>query len=540
MVVNTTGSTLRSAMVGSTKAWDDSGTALGVSSVPASAEASLFILDESADNVGIAMHPLAVGDVVAHAGRPLHVRSAVPARHKIALADIEVGDSVWKLGHTIGVATARIRVGEHVHTHNLGLPPKQLAAVSRKAEARRSWHPGAEVTRESFLGYRRKDGRVGTRNYIGILPSVNCAATVARLAATAAAPRLASMSSCDGVIALAHDLGCGMAQGTMEDEFLRRVLRGYATHPNLVAVVVVTLGCEVNQPENFLDGTAAHVEHLCIQELGGTSATVDTIVERVGVLAASERREREPVPLSELTLGLQCGGSDAASAITANPTLGVASDLLVAAGGRVILGETPEIFGAEQLLRERAVTAEIGDRIDDKIAWWLDYAARNGVELDSNPSAGNREGGITTIWEKSLGAVLKGGTAPLSDVVDYAEPVAKPGLTFMDTPGYDPVSATGMVAGGANVLAFTTGRGSVYGSRPVPCLKISSTTQLFERMPHDIDFDAGGATTRNAQLEHGTRLFEAVVRMASGEHSKSELLGFGAEEIVPWRVGAVL
>jgi altronate hydrolase len=528
-------------MGSATEAWDDSGTALGVSSGPASTESALFILDESVDNVGIAMRPLAAGEIIAHRGESLEVRTEVPARHKMALVDIEAGESIQKLGHSIGVATTRIAAGEHVHVHNLAVPPAQRAAAASSTEAKGPWHPGVEAARSSFLGYRRPDGRAGTRNYIGILPSVNCAATVARLAATVAAPRLTAGTSCDGVIALAHDLGCGMAQGTTEDELLRRTLRGYATHPNLAAVVVVTLGCEVNQPENFLDGSASHVEHLSIQELGGTSATVAAIVERVGAIAESlEKLEREPVPLSELTLGLQCGGSDAASAITANPTLGVASDLLVAAGGRVILGETPEIFGAEQLLRERAVTPEIGDRIDEKIAWWLDYAARNGVELDSNPSAGNHEGGITTIWEKSLGAVLKGGSAPLSDVVEYAEPVTKPGLTFMDTPGYDPVSATGMVAGGANVLAFTTGRGSVYGSRPVPCIKISSTTQLFERMPDDIDFDAGGATTRSEQLERGARLFEAIVEMASGELSKSELLGFGAEEIAPWRVGAVL
>src|SRR4029077_1377399 len=318
----------------------------------------------------------------------------------------------------------------------------------------------------------RPDGRVGTRNYIGILPSVNCAATVARLAAAAAAPRLMGIPSCDGVIALAHELGCGLERDTTEDELLRRTLRGYATHPNLVAVVVVTLGCEVNQPENFLDGSAAEVEYLSIQELGGTNATVAAIVDRIGVIAESfEKLVRRPVPLSELVLGLQCGGSDAASAITANPTLGVASDLLVAAGGRVILGETPEIFGAEQLLRRRAVSPDVARRIDETMAWWLDYAARNGVVLDNNPSAGNREGGITTIWEKSLGAFLKGGSSPLRDVVGYAEPVVEPGLTFMDTPGYDPVSATGMVAGGANILAFTTGRGSVFGSRPVPCLK---------------------------------------------------------------------
>ncbi len=529
------------AMGSATEAWDDSGTARGVASDPTSDASPLFVLDETVDNVGIAMQPLAEGDVVSYGSTSLNVRTAVPARHKIALVDIDAGEAVRKLGHTIGIATTGIAAGEHVHVHNLAVPPAQRAAGSRPGETRGAWRPGVDSALTSFLGYVRPNGCVGTRNYVGILPSVNCAATVARLAATAAAPRLMGIPSCDGVIALSHDLGCGMAQGTTEDEVLRRTLRGYATHPNLVAVVVVTLGCEVNQPENFLDGSAAEVEQLSIQELGGTNATVAAIVERIGVIAESfGELERRPVPLSELTLGLQCGGSDAASAITANPTLGVASDLLVAAGGRVILGETPEIFGAEQLLRERALTPEIAARIDEKIAWWLDYAARNGVELDSNPSAGNREGGITTIWEKSLGAVLKGGSAPLSDVVDYAAPVVRRGLTFMDTPGYDPVSATGMVAGGANVLAFTTGRGSVYGSRPVPCLKISSTTQLYERMPDDIDFDAGGATTRVAQLERGAQLFEAIVQMASGELSKSELLGFGAEEISPWRVGAVL
>jgi altronate hydrolase len=523
------------------EAWDDSGTAPGVASHPTSVGSPLFVLDETLDNVGIAMQPLAPGDVVSYGGASINVRTAVPARHKIALVDIGDGDMIRKLGHVIGIATTGISAGEHVHVHNLAVPPAQRAPASRPGDTRGAWHPGVEAALTSFLGYVRPDGRVGTRNYIGILPSVNCAATVARLAATVAAPRVAGIPACDGVIALAHELGCGMAQGTTEDELLRRTLRGYATHPNLAAVVVVALGCEVNQPENFLDGSPVEVEHVSIQELGGTNATVAAIVDRIGALAGSfEKLRRRPVPLSELTLGLQCGGSDAASAITANPTLGVASDLLVAAGGRVILGETPEIFGAEQLLRERAETPEVGARIDEKIAWWLDYAARNGVELDSNPSAGNREGGITTIWEKSLGAVLKGGSAPLSDVVDYAAPVVSRGLTFMDTPGYDPVSATGMVAGGANVLAFTTGRGSVYGSRPVPCLKISSTTQLYERMPHDIDFDAGGATTRAAQLERGAELFEAIVQMASGELSKSELLGFGAEEISPWRVGAVL
>src|SRR6266404_2891362 len=402
----------RFAMGSATEAWDDSGTARGVASDPTSSASPLFVLDETVDNVGIAMQPLAAGDVVSYGGTSLNVRTAVPVRHKIALVEIDAGETVRKLGHVIGVATTGIVAGEHVHVHNLGVPPAQRAAASPASGTGGAWRPGVETELTSFLGYVRPNGSVGTRNYIGILPSVNCAATVARLAATVAAPRVTGVPSCDGVIALGHELGCGMAQGTTEDELLRRTLRGYAIHPNLAAVIVVTLGCEVNQPENFLDGSAAEVEHVSIQELGGSNATVAAIVERIAEIAGSfEKHQRRPVPLSELTLGLQCGASDSASAITANPTLGVASDLLVAAGGRVVLGETPEIFGAEHLLRERAVTPAVAKRIDDVIAWWIDYASHNGVELDDNPSTGNREGGITTIWEKSLGALLKGGSA---------------------------------------------------------------------------------------------------------------------------------
>jgi len=523
-------------------AWDDSGTAGGSGLHAQTLDApGVFIPDEETDNVGIAIEELRPGDLIEVGQGELAVRSVIPAGHKIALVDLAPRDWVFKLGHRIGEATAAIRAGEHVHSHNLGVRRDRPAAVAAGRPDAGAWRPPAAPKQGHFLGYRRPDGRVATRNYIGILPSVNCAATVARLAAAAAGAQIAGLPGCDGVVALAHDLGCAMAEGTPGDELLRRTLRGYAVHPNLAGVIVVTLGCEVNQPENFLTGSAAQVAHVSIQELGGTNATVAALVQQVVAMAAGlEQLERERAALSELTLGLQCGGSDAASAITANPTLGVASDLLVAAGGRVVLGETPEIFGAEQLLRQRAVTPDIARRIDERIAWWIDYAARNGVLLDNNPSTGNREGGITTIWEKSLGAFLKGGTSPLQDVVGYAEPVVEPGLTFMDTPGYDPVSATGMVAGGANVLAFTTGRGSVFGSRPVPCLKISSTTQLYERMSGDIDFDAGSATTRTLQLERGAELFDAIVRMASGEPTKSEGLGFGAEEIAPWKVGAVL
>jgi len=523
--------------------WDDSGTSAGVGLRAATADVPrVFVPDEAVDDVGIAMQDLSPDDLVQAGERQVRVRTAVPAGHKIALVALQAGDSVRKLGHAIGQATVPIEAGEHVHVHNMAVRTERRVPAGQDAnEDVSSWHSPVAPTRETFLGFRRPDGRVGTRNYIGILPSVNCAATVGRLGAAAGGQRIAGLPSCDGVIALNHDLGCAMAEGTTGDEILRRTLRGYALHPNLAAVIVVSLGCEVNQPENFLTESAARIEHLTIQDFGGTSATVSAIVDRIAAIApAFQEFEREPIPLSELTLGLQCGGSDAASAITANPTLGIASDLLVAAGGRVVLGETPEIFGADHLLRERAATPAIAKRIDQLIAWWVDYAAHNGVELDNNPSTGNREGGITTIWEKSLGALLKGGSSPLMDVVDYAEPVTRAGLTFMDTPGYDPVSATGMVAGGATVLAFTTGRGSVYGSRPVPCLKISSTTELYERMPDDIDFDAGAASTRRIQLERGVELFEAIVGMASGEPSKSEILGFGAEEIAPWKVGAVL
>jgi altronate hydrolase len=524
----------------SSGAWDDSGTAGGSAQRATLDAPGVFVPDEGTDNVGIAIKDLGPGDLIDVGKGQLGIRSVVPAWHKIALVDLAPGDWVFKLGHRIGEATAPIEAGEHVHSHNLGLRRDRPAEEAGRPAAR-GWRSPVAPMHDHYLGYRRPDGRVATRNYIGILPSVNCSATVARLAAAAAGVQIAGLPGCDGVIALTHDLGCAMAEGTPGDELLRRTLRGYAVHPNLAGVIVVTLGCEVNQPENFLTGSAAQVAHVSIQELGGTNATIAALVQHVIAMAAGlEQLEREPVPLSELTLGLQCGGSDAASAITANPTLGVASDLLVAAGGRVVLGETPEIFGAEELLRQRAVTPEIARRIDETMAWWLDYAARNGVVLDNNPSTGNREGGITTIWEKSLGAFLKGGSSPLQDVVGYAEPVIAPGLTFMDTPGYDPVSATGMVAGGANVLAFTTGRGSVFGSRPVPCLKISSTTQLYERMSGDIDFDAGAATTRELQLERGAELFDAIVRMASGEPTKSEGLGFGAEEIAPWKLGAVL
>ena len=472
----------------------------------------------------------------------------IPAGHKVAVRAIAADAPVHKYGQVIGIASRDIPAGAHVHVHNLivgqhaarGRGDGDASERQDGLKGRTTWSAPAVPTRTHFLGYRRPDGRAATRNYIAVLPSVNCSATVSRIIAQRADALYRGAPGLDGVIALTHEQGCGMAEGTAGDEILRRTLRGYAGHANLVKVMMVSLGCEINQPENVF-GDAVPVETLAIQDLGGSAATVNAGLARIEqYVAETASLRREPIPVSELTLGLQCGGSDAYSGLTANPTLGVAADLLVAAGGKAVLGETPEIYGAEHILRVRAADRALAERIDELIAWWRQYTAVHGAEMDNNPSKGNHDGGITTIWEKSLGAVLKSGTTPLNDVVGYAEPVTAPGLTFMDTPGYDPVSATGMVAGGANLLAFTTGRGSLFGSRPVPCLKISTTSGLYDRMRGDIDFDAGPAMSHTGQLTYGTALFEALVDMASGRSSKSEELGFGTEEIVPWRIGAVM
>jgi len=491
------------------------------------------------DDVGLVVGDVSKGTPIRTAAGVVTAIDDIPAGHKVAVRAIPADAPVHKYGEVIGIARQDIPPGAHVHLHNLGVGRHTAGATPVRAAAP-IWSPPTAPTRDHFLGYRRADGRAGTRNYIAVLPTVNCSATVARMIAQTASVTHAGVPGLDGVIALTHDLGCGMAEGTPGDDILRRTLRGYAGHPNIAAVLTISLGCEVNQPEHVFGANSA-TETLGIQELGGTAATVNAALARIAELVpAVAALRREPIGVAELVLGLQCGGSDAYSGLTANPTLGVAADLFVAAGGRVILGETPEIYGAEHLLRNRAATDEIGRRIDDLIVWWQEYTARNGATLDSNPSTGNKAGGITTIWEKSLGAVLKAGTSTLRDVVAYAEPVTTAGLTFMDTPGYDPVSATGMVAGGANLLAFTTGRGSVFGSRPTPCLKISTTSRLYEHMRGDMDFDAGPAMSRADQVHYGVRMFEALVEMASGTPSKSEAFGFGAEEIVPWRMGAVV
>jgi altronate hydrolase len=474
----------------------------------------------------------------------------VPRGHKVAVRDIPAGTAVRKYGQVIGVATAPIAAGEHVHTHNLGMlelaqdyefgtdvrPVEPVTAAGGSGAAGAQGEPAEPLT---FQGIVRPDGRVATRNYIGILTSVNCSATVAKMIA-GRFPALDDHPNVDGVVALTHGTGCGMAADGEGIALLRRTLNGYARHPNFAALLVIGLGCEVNQLTGFdlPDGTPT----MTIQELGGTAATVRAGVERIReLLPVANEVERVPLPVSELVLGLQCGGSDAYSGITANPALGAAADLLVRHGGTAILAETPEVYGAEHLLTRRAVSRPVGERLIERIRWWESYTKSHGGSMDNNPSPGNKEGGLTTILEKSLGAVAKGGTSPLTAVYEYAEPVSERGFVFMDSPGYDPCSVTGEVASGANVVCFTTGRGSVFGCRPVPSLKLASNSEMYQAMAEDMDINCGAITDGEYSVaEMGQQIFDLVVATASGRRTASEELGFGDEEFVPWQLGAVM
>ena len=497
------------------------------------------------DTVAVAREDLTAGTRVALGETVLVLRDDVPAGHKVAVRDVPAGDPVRKYGSLIGLATAPLVAGDHVHVHNLGM-----------AEIERDYAFGTDAVvpdvlpleqRATFAGIRRSDGRVGTRNYIGVLTSVNCSAQAAkRIAAAFSAPdALDAYPDVDGVVALTHGTGCGMASAGEGFTLLRRVLTGYARHANFGALLVVGLGCEVNQVAALtldLDLPAdVPVVTMGIQDLGGSLATVREGVARIReLLPVVDAVRREPVPVSELVLGLNCGGSDGWSGITANPALGAAVDLLVQHGGTAVLGETPEVYGAEHLLTRRATSEQVGRQLLDRIAWWERYTADNGGDMDNNPSPGNKAGGITTILEKSLGAVAKGGTTALAAVYEYAERVTGRGFTFMDTPGYDPVSVTGIVAGGAQVMCFTTGRGSVLGSKPAPTIKLATNTDVYRRMTDDMDLDCGVVLDGVSVQEQGRAIFDLVLATASGQRTKSEELGFGDEEFQPWQLGAVM
>ncbi|MBB4065640.1 UxaA family hydrolase [Gellertiella hungarica] len=498
---------------------------------------------QPSDNVVIALKDLAAGAVVEGLEGPL--KQAVPRGHKIAVRAIPAGSNVYRYGQIIGQAKADIAAGEHVHVHNLGMGEhtQDYAFASQSIAL-----PPVTESR-TFMGYRRADGKVGTRNYIGILTTVNCSGSVAKFIAEAAEKSgfLDDYPNIDGIVPIMHSSGCGMSGAGSENyTTLFRTLSGYARNPNFGGVLLLGLGCEVMQIPDLVGGRKIRADgmlrYMTIQQEGGTRKTIERGLEALrGVAEFANQAVRTPQPVSEITVGMQCGGSDGYSGITANPALGHASDLLVRHGGTTILSETSEIYGAEHLLTRRAETVEVGEKLIERIRWWEDYTARNGGEMDNNPSPGNKRGGLTTILEKSLGAVAKGGTAPLRDVYKFGEPIDKKGFVFMDSPGFDPCSVTGQVASGANLIVFTTGRGSVSGYKPVPCIKIATNSEMYERIRDDMDLNCGDIVTHGVSIEEkGRELFELMIRIASGEQSKSEELGFGAAEFVPWQIGAVM
>ena len=493
------------------------------------------------DNVVTATRTLEAGTVV----ETTQTCGIIPRNHKLATRDIAVGEAVRKYAQVIGYASEHIPAGSHVHTQNVEF--RKTSADYDFATDLRPVTPVGEDAQDSFMGYRRENGRVGTRNYIGILTSVNCSATAARMIASAFGPEeMAQYPNVDGVVAFVHGTGCGMAGAGEGFEALQRVMWGYARNPNHGGVLMVGLGCEMNQIDWLLEAYGLKqgplFKTMNIQDSMGLAKTVEAGIAMVReMLPEVNKVTREPCPASELMVALQCGGSDALSGVTANPALGYACDLLVAQGGTGVLAETPEIYGAEHLLTRRAADAATGRRLVELIEWWQDYTERNRGSMDNNPSPGNKKGGLTTILEKSLGAASKGGTSPLTGVYRYAEPVTARGFTFMDSPGYDPASVTGQIASGCNLVTFTTGRGSAFGSKPSPCIKIATNTEMYERLVSDMDINAGAMLTEGQSLEEkGREIYQMLLDVASGAPSKSEAQGLGDYEFVPWQIGATM
>lgn len=491
------------------------------------------------DNIAVALNGFDAGAEI----DGITLRARIDRGHKVAVAPISAGQVVRRYGQMIGIAQADIAAGEHVHSHNLAM-----------GDHRQDYAFGADVMPlpplkdpPSFMGYHRADGQVGTRNYLGILTTVNCSGSVARFIAEAAERTdWLAQSGIDGVVPVVHGTGCGMSGLNEGYDTLFRTLSGYARNPNFAGILLVGLGCEVMQVADLVGQGKLRSDGLyrfmTIQNTGGTRRTIEAGLEHLQQMAEQAGRiERRPAPVSALTIGMQCGGSDGYSGITANPSLGIASDMLVRAGGTSILSETPEIYGAEHLLTRRAVAPEVGEKLVQQIKWWEGYTARNGGEMDNNPSPGNKRGGLTTILEKSLGAVAKGGSAPLVGVYDYGERIDRKGFVYMDSPGYDPCSVTGQVASGANLIVFTTGRGSVSGYKPVPCIKLATNTDMYDRMSEDMDLNCGDIVSAGVSLsDKGAEIFDMLVRVASGAQTKSEMLGFGGAEFVPWQIGAVM
>ncbi|CAE6723138.1 UxaA family hydrolase [Paraburkholderia nemoris] len=502
---------------------------------------SLTIKLNDNDDVVIARSALAAGTAIPELGG-LVLRDDIPPAHKVALRHIEPGGAVRRYGQIIGFACKVISPGDHVHIHNM-----TMGDFARDYAFGTDVKPTEATTSQlTFEGFRRSDGRVATRNYIGVISTVNCSATVTKLVTQhfSTPGALDAYPNVDGIVPITHSFGCCIDHNGEGIQQLRRTIGGYAKHPNFAGVLIIGLGCEANQmgamfiAEGMQPGPL--MVPLVMQEQGGTQKTVDAAIAAVRkMLPVANEATREPLPISHLSIALQCGGSDGYSGITANPALGAAVDLLVQHGGTAILTETPEIYGAEHLLTRRAIRPDVGEKIVERIHWWEQYAKREKGSIDNNPTPGNKAGGLTTILEKSLGAVAKSGSSPLMGVYRYAETVDVKGLVFMDAPGYDPMGATGQIASGANLVVFTTGRGSCFGAKPAPSIKVATNTSMYNRMTDDMDINCGEIMDGTATVEQkGQEIFKTIIQVASGKQSKSEALGVGNEEFVPWMIGA--
>lgn len=503
------------------------------------------------DNVALANKTIVEGSRLDFEGFDVALRDRIPPGHKFAVVPIFTGGPITKYGQIIGFASQDIEPGDHVHTHNVRVETFERDYAFSTAVPSPPPPPHEE---RSFMGYDRGDGKFGTRNYVAIISTVNCSASTSKYVAERirTSGLLEQYPNVDGIIPITHKAGCAMAYDSEDHHQLNRTLAGFARHPNVGAYILLGLGCETGQASHLIETQALELIQLGkprrapillnIQDEGGIGKTIEAGVRAVAeLLPQVNEARRVSMPASRLILGTQCGGSDGNSGVTANPALGIASDLLVQHGGTSVLAEMPEIYGAEHLLTRRAVSEEVGRKLVDRIKWWEWYAGVFGVQINNNPSVGNKEGGLTTIYEKSLGAVAKGGSTALMDVLRYAEPITKKGFLVMDTPGYDPVSMTGLVAGGANVLVFTTGRGSVFGCKPVPSLKVATNTRLYEHMIDDMDINAGKILDGTATVEEvGQEIFDMILAVASGQKTKSELAGVGEEEFAPWGIGPTL
>ena len=508
------------------------------------------------DNIAVAARGIPAGTLLDFDGGTVPVTAGIELGHKFAVRPINGGDAVSKFGQVIGFAASNINVGDHVHVHNVKVTSFERD-YAFSADLPAPLPPPAEYM--SFMGFDRgptkpAHQRYGTRNYIAVISTVNCSASTSKYITERIKMSgvLKDYPNVDGVIPIVHKQGCGHQYEGPDHRQLEMTLAGFANHPNVAGYLLIGLGCEIVQARELvanqhlvqLGGTGAPQEPptvLTIQEIGGIGKTTEAGVKAVvAMLARVNDAKRVQLPAKHILLGTNCGGSDGNSGITANPALGVASDLVIQQGGTSILAETPEIYGAEHVLTRRAVSAEVGQKLVDRIKWWEWYTSVFGAEINNNPSPGNKKGGLTTIYEKSLGAIAKAGTTAMVDVVRYAEPVTAKGFVVMDTPGYDPVSMTGVVAGGANVCVFTTGRGSVYGCKPAPCLKIATNTPLYQRMEEDMDINAGVILDGTPVEVVGRQIFDAILATASGKQTKSEIHGVGEEEFAPWQIGPTL